>query len=56
MATLLKTQEDGLFVEGVVVRMTAEEVARLDPFEGFPTWYNRVPIELTLTDNSKISG
>jgi hypothetical protein len=31
-------------------------VAKLDPFEGFPNWYNRVPIELTLPDCTTVQG
>ena len=36
--------------------MTKEEVAKLDPFEGFPNWYDRVAIELTLSDGSIVFG
>ena len=31
-------------------------MAKLDPFEGFPNWYNRVPIELTLPDSTTVQG
>lgn len=34
-------------VEGVAVEMTHDEISRLDPFEGYPTWYNRVDIQMT---------
>mmetsp|Transcript_6425 Transcript_6425/g.8605 ORF Transcript_6425/g.8605 Transcript_6425/m.8605 type:complete len:109 (+) Transcript_6425:128-454(+) len=26
--------------------MTEEEIAKLDPFEGFPTWYNREKVQM----------
>ena len=44
-ATLIP--QDGHDTEGVAVKMTAEEISRLDPFEGFPNWYNRVPVLMT---------
>jgi len=43
-ATILK-EEDGLVI-GLVVRMTLAEVALLDPFEGYPDWYGRYPLDL----------
>ena len=31
-------------VLGYAVRMTADEISKLDVFEGFPHWYNRIPV------------
>ena len=33
-------------VIGYAVNLTSEEVAKLDVFEGFPDWYNRIPVDL----------
>ena len=49
-ATLIKTDSDNDVVEGIAVRMTEGEVNALDPFEGYPTWYNRE--KLTLLTNT----
>ena len=46
VATLYQSSNDADFVEGVAVRLTAAEVAALDPFEGYPDWYNREDITL----------
>ena len=45
-ATLLRTGNLDDVVEGVALRMTQEEISTLDPFEGFPSWYNREDITL----------
>mmetsp|Transcript_6424 Transcript_6424/g.8603 ORF Transcript_6424/g.8603 Transcript_6424/m.8603 type:complete len:106 (+) Transcript_6424:213-530(+) len=37
-------QEDE--VEGIAFKMTHEEIAKLDPFEGFPNFYNRQAVAM----------
>ena len=54
VATLYESGEQTDFVEGVAVRLTATEVAALDPFEGYPDWYNRENI--TLDAFMKVDG
>ena len=46
VATLFKTGEESDYVEGIALRMTKEEVAKLDVFEGYPQWYDRQVITL----------
>ena len=46
VANIIREQPDS-FVVGYAVSMTPEEISKLDVFEGFPTWYNRIPVELT---------
>ena len=43
-ATLI--QQEGHEVHGVAVKMTHEEIERLDPFEGYPKSYNRYDIKM----------
>ena len=54
VATLLKTDNSDDVVEGVALRMTQEEVAKLDPFEGYPDWYDRVNVTLEEWQNGAI--
>ena len=35
------------YVLGYAVSMTPEEILKLDVFEGYPTWYDRIKVELT---------
>ena len=46
VATLLRTDNNEDAVEGIALRMTQEEVTRLDVFEGYPDWYNREDVVL----------
>ena len=46
VATLMKTDNPEDSVEGIVLKMTLAEVEAMDPFEGYPSWYNRVNINL----------
>ena len=46
VATLWQTGNDNDIVEGVALRMTQAEVSALDPFEGYPSWYNRETMTL----------
>ena len=34
-------------VEGIALKMTPAEIAALDPYEGYPSWYNRVDMNFT---------
>ena len=47
-------------VEGIAVNMTEMEIASLDPYEGFPTVYNRVEVDFlihgTPEGDRKVSG
>mgnify|MGYP001626592986 CR=1 FL=1 len=45
-ATLIATGNEKDFVEGIALRMTASEISALDPFEGYPHWYNRENISM----------
>jgi hypothetical protein len=37
--------------------MTSEEIEKLDPFEGFPTWYTRVNVKIKIqSSNKEIDG
>lgn len=38
--------KEGCKVTGLACRFTTEELTRLDPFEGYPEWYNREKIKL----------
>ena len=40
-------QSEGSFVEGYAVKLTPEEVAKLDVFENYPKSYDRVKVRLT---------
>ena len=54
-ATLLPQQ--GETCEGIAVNLTHEEVQKLDPFEGYPDWYNRVEVKMTsCVDGEYMSG
>ena len=33
-------------VVGYCVNLTQDEIAKLDVFEGYPNWYNRIPVDL----------
>ena len=46
-ATLYETGQDTDIVEGVALKMTKAEIAALDPYEGYPSWYNRVDMTFT---------
>ena len=46
VATLLRTDNNQDEIEGIALRMTQDEVSKLDPFEGYPTWYNREDLAL----------
>ena len=52
-ATLYETGDQSDVVEGVALQMTRDEIAALDPYEGYPSWYNRV--DMTLTGYPKAS-
>ena len=41
---------------GTVVRMNAVEIAKLDPFEGFPHWYGKFPVKVTAFNVSEGTG
>ena len=45
-ATLINTGNAEDIVKGIAFRMTWEEVAALDPYEGYPHWYNRLPVSM----------
>ena len=36
--------------------MTAAEIAKLDPFEGYPDWYDRLPVKVTAFNVSEGTG
>ena len=56
-STATLVQKEGEICEGVAVRLTSEEVAKLDPFEGYPHKYNRFEIELrNCLDQSLFTG
>ena len=56
-STATLVQKEGEICEGIAVRLTSEEVAKLDPFEGYPHKYNRFEIELTnCLDQSQFTG
>ena len=40
-ATILPSDDPAEIVEGLAVAMTHDEIARLDPFEGYPTVYDK---------------
>ena len=46
VATLFQTEEEGAVVEGIALKMTRAEVTALDPYEGYPEWYNRIDMTL----------
>ena len=47
-ATVMPTGNPEDFVEGMAVHFTNEEISRMDPFEGYPDWYNRENVTLEL--------
>ena len=44
MANIVKHLDS--HVIGYAVHMTPDEIAKLDVFEGYPDWYNRIPVDL----------
>ena len=46
VATLMETGNPEDVVQGIVLKMTLKEVEAMDPWEGYPSWYNRVKINL----------
>ncbi len=46
VANIIRCEDEGSFVVGYAVKMTLEEISKLDVFEGYPTWYNRIQVEL----------
>ena len=46
-ATIFETQGASDFVEGIAVAMTQREIESLDPYEGYPYVYDRLPVTLT---------
>ena len=55
-ATLYETGDASDMVEGIALHMTAAEIAALDPFEGYPSWYNRVNITMETFDIPESDG
>ena len=51
-ATLFETGDQSDCVEGIALCMTQDEISALDPFEGFPTFYNRVNISMSAYQES----
>ena len=47
VATMLHTGNETDQIEGIVVKLTAAEVATLDAYEKFPDWYDRKAVKLT---------
>ena len=45
VANIIRDPES--YVLGYAVSMTPEEISKLDVFEGYPTWYDRIKVELT---------
>lgn len=37
-------------VIGYAFKATSEEISKLDTFEGYPTWYTRIPIKLKILE------
>ena len=55
-ATLYETGNASDMVEGIALHMTAAEISALDPFEGYPSWYNRVNITMEAFDIPESDG
>ena len=45
-ATIFETAEGNDYVDGIAVALTDIEIERLDPFEGYPSFYNRTNLSL----------
>ncbi len=41
-------REQSAECHGYAIRLTSEEIERLDFFEGYPTWYTRESVQLKL--------
>ena len=48
VATIEQTGKDDDSVIGIVVKLTEKEVEALDPYEGYPQWYERIKINLAV--------